>query len=216
MWIGTTNPGKTREFATMLAPLGIPLEPISGDVPETGITFGENSRIKALAYADLAQQQGGGTPLVLCEDSGLVVPALKGLPGPWSARFIDLDINTLEVCPSSLTDREEIDARNNERVLQLLDSSDLPLRGAYFVSHISVARPGEVLWEIEEQAHGWIATAPRGSNGFGYDPIFIGQDTYDKTYAELDPVRKNMRSHRKRAMDQLYYWLSQNLTLVTT
>ncbi len=76
-----------------------------------------------------------------------------------------------------------------------------------------VARKGEVLSSATAERHGWIAEAARGTRGFGYDPIFIGQDTYGKTYAEIDPVRKNLKSHRKEVMDHLFFWLSKHMEI---
>lgn len=226
MWIGTTNSGKLGEFAALLAPLGIPLDILSLDVPETGSTFEENAKIKALAYAKAAMSCGRDRgSVVICEDSGLVVPALNGLPGPWSARFADLDLETKTVQDSKplsgdlfllVGGRHETDRRNNERLLEMMSGIAMPFRGAYFAIHITVAKEGKVLCEVKGEAHGWIATEPKGTKGFGYDPIFIGQDTFGKTYAELDPVRKNLRSHRKKAMDQLYMWLSQHFAEVLT
>jgi XTP/dITP diphosphohydrolase len=84
-------------------------------------------------------------------------------------------------------------------------------RAALFRVALVVARGATVLFTATAESHGWIADAPRGTHGFGYDPVFVGQDTYGKTYAELDPLRKNLKSHRKRVMDQFYSWLSQHL-----
>ena len=208
IFLGTTNPGKVREMGGLLAPMGLELKPLALDVPETGATFADNAREKALAYA---QHSGGVT---ISEDSGLVVPALKGLPGPYSARFADLtldaDLKPRGVVPSG-REREEMDRVNNARVLALLADVPEPRRAASFLVRLVVARPGEALFEAGGEAHGWIAAEARGERGFGYDPIFIGQDTFGRTYAELDAMRKNMRSHRRRVLQELQHWLAKAL-----
>ncbi len=207
VYIGTTNPGKVAEMGALLSPLGIKLVPVALDVPETTDTFDGNAEEKALAYAE---HTGGVT---ISEDSGIVIPALDGLPGPWSAMFADLDLETREVAPSG-REREEIDALNNARVLELMAGIEQPRRAAVFKVVLVVARPGEVLFSASGECHGWIADEARGDGGFGYDPIFVGQDTYGRTFAELDPVRKNLRSHRKRVLDELFMWASQNRSLL--
>lgn len=208
LYIGTTNPGKLSEFAGILAPLGLDLEPIALDVPEPADTFEENARLKALGYAEAT----GG--ITISEDSGLVIPALNGLPGPWSARFSDLVIsrtNTpMHVVPSG-RDRDTLDRLNNEKVLRLMEGFEQPHRAAKFVVRLVVARPNEVLFEAGGEAHGWVSKELRGTNGFGYDPLFIGQDTFGKTYAELDSLRKNLRSHRKQVLKEFRYWVSKAL-----
>ncbi|MBI3927033.1 MAG: non-canonical purine NTP pyrophosphatase [Armatimonadetes bacterium] len=203
--LGTSNSGKIAEMAALLAPLGWGLAPVrAGDeVPEVGRTFEENSAAKALAWADRVQG------LTLSDDSGLAVTALEGLPGVWSARFADLDLATRGI-HSSGRSREEMDAANNQRVLSLLEGVPQPRRAAVMMVVVTLARPGEVLFSASGECHGWIETEPRGRYGFGYDPIFVGQDTFGRTFAELDPMRKNLRSHRKRVLDQLFMWLSQN------
>jgi XTP/dITP diphosphohydrolase len=205
--VGTTNPGKVAELAALLAPLGVRLQLVSLDMPETKDTFEGNAREKALAYA---AHTGGVT---LSEDSGLVVPALDGLPGPWSARFADLDLATREVKESGRT-RAEIALATTARLRELLWGFEPPRRAALFKVVLIVARPGEVLFEGAGECHGWIADSARGASGFGYDPVFVGQDTFGKTFAELDPVRKNLRSHRRRVLDELFLWASQHRDLL--
>ncbi len=200
--VGTTNPGKLREIAAICRPIGVEIEPLQLDVPETEDTFDGNALLKGRAYS--AARPGN---VVLVEDSGLEVGALSGLPGPWSANFNDLDIETRKLRESSLS-REQIDPLNNERVLELLQGVSLSDRGASFVVVMLVVRDGEVLFRTEGRASGWIAMAACGTNGFGYDPIFIGSDTFGKTYAELDSARKNLRSHRKDALRSLSTWLA--------
>jgi len=211
-FLGTTNPYKVREFASLMAATGCRLtvtEPV--DPEETENTFEANARLKARAYA---RHAGGVT---ICEDSGLIVAARGGLPGPWSARFSDYDrVDTASgrlsgYRPSGLP-RDEIDRRNNARVLELLAGVEQPRRAATFKAALVVAEPaGEILFQSIGESHGWIAEAAAGEGGFGYDPIFVGQDTFGRTYAELDSHRKNLRSHRRRVMQEFKMWLGQCL-----
>jgi XTP/dITP diphosphohydrolase len=208
--VGTTNPGKVQELAALLAPLGVGLRVVASatEIPEPSVSasdgFLENARAKALAYSRLS---GGVT---LSEDSGLAVAALGGLPGIWSARFADLDPATRTLAPSGRS-REEIDPLNSARVLEMLAGVAQPRRAACFKIAVVLAKDGAEIFHVAGESHGWIAEAPRGDRGFGYDPIFVGQDSFGRTYAELDPMRKNLRSHRKQAMDQLFFWLSGHL-----
>jgi XTP/dITP diphosphohydrolase len=234
-FLGTTNPYKVRELAAILGPLQLPLEvtdPI--DPEEVGTTFEENAGIKAREYAryagrklaaDLVRKQGcleeeARTYLriercwTISEDSGLVIPALGGLPGPWSARFSDCRLEEDRVIgysPSGRS-REEIDRLNNARVLELMREVRQPYRAAAFVVSLMVADiEGRVLFHGRGEATGWIAKEARGDRGFGYDPIFISPESFGKTWAELDPVRKNLFSHRRRALQEFTAWLGQQL-----
>ena len=209
--IGTTNPGKVAEIAAIFAPTGIQLHPFSETDPEeTGTAFLENARIKAKAYA-LATGR-----ITIAEDSGLCVGALKGLPGVHSARFSDCRVNyamgeVLEHVPSARP-RAEIDHANNLLVLESMREALMPHRAAYFEVAMVVAAPdGTVLFEAKGTSYGWISSELRGTHGFGYDPIFIGNDTGEATYAELDSSRKNLRSHRRRVLEELAFWLARSL-----
>jgi non-canonical purine NTP pyrophosphatase (RdgB/HAM1 family) len=197
MRICTTNPGKMREFGGLLSPLGLTLKPssMSIDIPETEDSFAGNSRLKAREYARYYPGEW-----ILAEDSGLVVPALGGMPGPWSARFAE--------DPDRHIPRDEIDPLNNAKVLALLKGTPSANRGAWFVSHITVVNPqGDVAFSTERRAYGWIATEAYGSQGFGYDPIFISDSTGGKTWAEIDAARKDLISHRNHAIWDLMAWL---------
>lgn len=207
LWVGTTNKGKLSEFAAILSPLGVELIPIALDVPETGDTFEDNARQKAIAYAFETGE------LTVSEDSGLCISALNGLPGPWSARFSDCILEDNKVTSVNLSNlsREVIDTANNQRVLDCLQGIKQPNRAASFKVRLVLARGNEILYEDGAETHGWIAEEAKGNLGFGYDPIFIGQDTFGATYAELDPVRKNLRSHRKRVLSNFAYWLGKEM-----
>lgn len=185
--IASNNPGKIREIAALLEPLAIEVVPQAelgiAEADEPHETFLENALAKA-RHASRACRLPA-----LADDSGLCVPALGGEPGVHSAYYAGRDGS-----------REERDARNNEKLLQSLKSD----RRAYYACVMVLTRVAsdplpliaEGLW------HGEIARAPRGANGFGYDPLFFLQD-YGKTAAELDPAEKNRISHRGQALARL-------------
>lgn len=206
--IGTSNKGKIREIASILSSLDLDLETQVIDVDEIGKTIEENSYIKALAYS-----KANPDSLVLCDDSGLVVPALNGLPGAYSARFhsieLDNNLNVINVPKEDFTtDKRPHDKLNNERLLALIKSIPFSDRNAYFEVCFTLMLNGEVLFSSSKKSYGFISDEMKGDNGFGYDPLFIGDDTFGKTYAELDSARKNMRSHRKTALNEIAEFLS--------
>ena len=192
--LASGNPGKLREIGAVLSPLS--LEVVSqGDLgipeaPEPHATFLENALAKARHASRAA-----GLP-ALADDSGLCVPALGGEPGVHSAYYAGRE-----------GDRETRDRRNNEKLLLSLKED----RKAYYycimvlMQHASDPRPlvAEGLW------HGEIARAPRGVNGFGYDPLFWLPDL-EKTAAELDPAEKNRLSHRAQALQKLLHALGHS------
>jgi XTP/dITP diphosphohydrolase len=204
--VGTSNPGKLREFEAILGPLGIAFRSVSLEVPEPHATFEQNAADKALAYAAHTGQ------IAVAEDSGLVVPALGGLPGVLSARFADVELFTGAVLPSGRS-RAELDRLNNLRVLELLGPCAASERRAHYRAVLVVARPDAVLFTAEGECHGTIADAPRGAGGFGYDPIFVGEHTAGRTFAEIDPEEKNRYSHRRRALDRLAEWAAGHRSL---
>ena len=184
--LATTNPGKVREIRRALA--GLPVKVFGlGDLPpgpsprERGSSFLENARAKSLFYS----RRWDG--LTLAEDSGLEIDALAGAPGVRSARF---------------SSPRPMDERNNLKVLRLLRGVPPAGRGARFVCVMVLARQGRVLKEIRGQVRGRIAPAPRGENGFGYDPLFY-YPPLRRTFAELGPAEKNAVSHRGRALRKL-------------
>ena len=185
--LASSNPGKIREIAALLTPLAIEVVPQSqlgiAEADEPYGTFLENALAKA-RHASRAC----GLP-ALADDSGLCVEALGGEPGVHSAYFAGREGS-----------REQRDARNNERLLRELKDN----RTAYYACIVVFMRSAidprplvaEGIW------HGEIARAPRGSHGFGYDPLFFLKD-YGKTAAELDPAQKNRISHRGQALARL-------------
>lgn len=180
--IATTNPNKLREYAAIFA--GLPLElrtlrdqGIDEDVEETGATFAENARLKAAFYAARSGL------LTLADDSGLEIHALGGEPGVYSARYAGPGAS---------------DADRIALVLKKLAGVPFHARLARFVCAITLALPNGPAEDVEGTLPGVIETAPRGSHGFGYDPLFYLLDE-NATLAELPPARKNQISHRARA-----------------
>ncbi len=180
----TTNQGKIREISEILSGLGISVVTphelnLTLDVKEDGTTFAENAAIKARAWSRAA-----GMPAV-ADDSGLCVDALEGRPGVLSARFSGPDAT---------------DAKNIALLLKLLE--DKPNRSARFVCAAALAwETGEVIL-AEGVYEGGIIREPRGSGGFGYDPVFLDPEL-NRTLAEMSPEEKNARSHRRKALDGL-------------
>lgn len=210
--VGTSNPGKVREIASILSPLGHEIVPMAMDIDETGETITDNAKVKALAYSNANPDD-----YVIVEDSGLVVPKLNNLPGPYSARFhsVIFDENlVVQSVPKEefTTDKSEHDKLNNERLLEMIKTLPEGMRAAYFEVCFAVAKQGSVLGTFIGKSYGYITDDPRGTNGFGYDPVFVGNDSFGKTYAELDSARKNLRSHRKKALKDLGLWVSQNIS----
>jgi XTP/dITP diphosphohydrolase len=195
--VATTNPYKGREIAQVLEPLGyevVGLHQLAISLPEPvedADTFEGNARLKALAYA-----QGLATACV-AEDSGLEVDALSGAPGVHSARYAGIG-----------TAREDKDRANNEKLLHALSGVPAEQRAARFVCAMClVDASGQVLFETRGTYEGVIADAPRGENGFGYDPL-LWLPQLGKTSAELTPVEKNALSHRGQATRALAAYLA--------
>ena len=183
--LATRNPGKLREFRSLLEPhgyrvIGLEEAGLTKEYEETGSTFSENARLKALAFS-------AETDLpVLGDDSGLEVVALGGRPGVHSARYAG----------PHATDAERI-----RKLLSELGTSGSS-RAARFVCALALARRGSLLAEAQGQCAGVILTEPRGGGGFGYDPVFYFP-ALGKTFAELDEPEKNLHSHRGHAVRAL-------------
>jgi XTP/dITP diphosphohydrolase len=180
--LATTNKGKAAEYRDLLKGLDFELVTldragISLEADENYNTLKENARHKAAFYAEL------GGLLTLADDSGLEVDALNGEPGVRSSRYAG----------DNATDSDRVDF-----LLKKLNNVPQQKRTARFRCVIAVARPGGPVETAEGICDGYIALEPRGSNGFGYDPIFYLPD-YNKTIAELPPEVKNLISHRGRA-----------------
>lgn len=185
----TTNPHKLSEASAILGAFGVSLsslDSLSGDYPEPvedGDTFEANAALKARYYAKLTGVR------CLAEDSGIEVDALGGAPGVYSARYSGLE------GPASARDRA-----NNDKLLAALLGVPRERRQARFVCAACVADPeGRVLAQARGTFEGVIAEAPRGSNGFGYDPLLYLPDR-GCTSAELSSAEKHARSHRGEAL----------------
>jgi len=195
--IATSNPGKLRDFAGAAAPFGIAIESIPNfssipPVIEDGATFEANARKKAAEYSQYVPGE-----LVLADDSGLEVNALGSAPGVHSARY------AAEL--PHLADSNTDDEANNARLLRELSDVPSEKRTAQFVCIIAAARDRQVLGIFRGQAQGIILEAPRGHNGFGYDPLFYFP-AIQKTFAELRPEEKAHYSHRGAAFREFLKW----------
>jgi XTP/dITP diphosphohydrolase len=198
--VASTNPGKLRDFAHAAEGhllLGHPVEigPLHGlaDIPapaEDELTFAANAVAKALYYSEKAPGR-----LVLADDSGLEVDALEGQPGARSARFAD-------DAGYDLHSGAKIDERNNALLVSLMVQRPFEPHTARYHCALALARDGEVLAIAEGTVEGRIVTTPRGTRGFGYDPLFYVPE-FDMTMAELDPERRLSVSHRGRALRTL-------------
>jgi XTP/dITP diphosphohydrolase len=186
--VATTNPGKMNEIAGILERLPVDLVALD-DFPEleepeeTGATFAENARLKALYY-----HQATGLPTV-ADDSGLEIAALGGAPGVHSARW----------------EGRDYDAKFR-KIYALLDARGARGTAARFVCRVALAEAGRVVYESEGVVEGTIADEPRGDKGFGYDPIFY-YPPLGKTTAELDRDLKATVSHRGKAFSALQDYL---------
>lgn len=182
--LATHNPGKVKELEGMLTPLGFEVEslldyPDAPETDETGTTFEENAELKA---TEAARYFGHA---VLADDSGLEVDALDGAPGVYSARFAG---------------PEKSDEANNTLLLEKLNGTSN--RGARFVCTLCLAKPDGETLTVRGTLEGSIGYAPRGENGFGYDPLFIVPSLH-KTAAELERDEKAAISHRGQALRKL-------------
>jgi XTP/dITP diphosphohydrolase len=185
--LATTNAGKLREIRDVLA--GLPVEvraledfPPIPEPEETGTTFAENARLKALYYAAVTGL------VVVAEDSGLEVDALDGAPGIHSARFGG---DAARSYPEKFA-----------LIYRLLAERGQPESPARFVCALALAEGGRVLFEACGTVEGQITAPPRGARGFGYDPLFF-YPPFGCTLAELTPAQKSSVSHRGRAFRQL-------------
>jgi XTP/dITP diphosphohydrolase len=186
--MATRNPGKIREIQALLTDFGVSLLSLADfpglpEIPEEGATFAENAATKALAVAGLTQHAA------LADDSGLVVDALKGAPGVFSARYAQ----------DRTGPRPPTDADNWGKLLDELQGVPWGERGAHFVCEIALATPGGRVLRARGECAGIIALAPQGDTGFGYDPVFWVPE-YGATMAQLGPEIKNQISHRARAL----------------
>ena len=193
--LGTTNAGKKRELSLLLEPYGISCRSLSDfseavEVAEIGTTFAENAALKA------GQQARALGQWVLGEDSGLVVDALGGAPGIYSARF---------------SGPESTDVTNNALLLKQLEHVPSPKRTAHYACHAALADPtGTIRATGSGCCYGRITEAASGGGGFGYDPYFLIPE-YHRTFGQLAAAVKALISHRGRAIRGLLPTIAQLL-----
>ncbi|MGD0631118.1 MAG: non-canonical purine NTP pyrophosphatase [Terracidiphilus sp.] len=201
LFVASTSKGKLRDFRTAAQAYRIDLESLpTGTIPapeENGDTFAANATLKAVYYSRLTPGES-----VLADDSGLEVDALNGAPGVRSARFA-ADTGLVD----SPDANDNTDVWNNMILLQRLAGVPLAQRKARYRCVLVVARDGEPLHTAEGSVEGLILEAPRGTNGFGYDPLFYLPEL-DRTMAEIDLETKLSLSHRGRAIAALLPMLS--------
>jgi XTP/dITP diphosphohydrolase len=190
--VATTNAGKLREIRLLLSDMPVELttlrdlDPID-EPEETGATFEENARIKALYYAS---RSGLAT---VAEDSGLIIDGMNGEPGVRSARFLRPDASYPE---------------RFAEIFRRLAEPPMKNRAARFVCALAVAEDGRIVYEARGTVEGEIAHEPRGQRGFGYDPIFYFPP-YDATLAEVADEAKLAVAHRGQAFRALAAWLQR-------
>ncbi|MDN7145174.1 XTP/dITP diphosphatase [Liquorilactobacillus mali] len=183
--IATKNEGKAREFRAFFEPKGFRVETLNElkeipEIIEDGQTFEENALIKAQSLTDVLQT------VVVADDSGLMVDALGGEPGIYSARYAG----------------DHDDSANNKKLLDKLKGVPDEKRTATFHTSLVVTRIGKKPLVVSGDVKGKILTKLLGDDGFGYDPLFYLPEL-DKTFAELTPAEKNKVSHRGRAIKKL-------------
>jgi XTP/dITP diphosphohydrolase len=188
--LASSNPGKLREYRVLAgdSPIELALLPNFHEIPpfeETAPTIAENSAGKALYYSRFAM----GT--VLADDSGLAVPALGGAPGVRSARYAGPGAS---------------DADRVQKLLREMSALNGDDRKARFVCVTTLAQDGRAVAVLSDSAEGVIAKAPKGSGGFGYDPVFFFPQL-GRTYAEITREEKNQYSHRGRAFRKAIAYL---------
>jgi XTP/dITP diphosphohydrolase len=197
LYAATTSQGKLRDFRAAARAFGVSIEPlpILGQIPapeENGATFLANATLKAIYYSKFA-----GDEMVLADDSGLEVDALSGAPGVRSARFA-ADAGLLD----SPDANDNTDVWNNMLLLQKMAGIPAPLRTARYHCVLACAQNGALYQTADGAVEGTILDAPRGTGGFGYDPLFYLPEL-GKTMAEIDLETKLGLSHRGRAMGAL-------------
>ena len=198
--IATTNRDKLREIRALLDGTAVELLSLA-DLPrieepeETGESFADNARLKARYYAkEAAAHVNDPLLLTVAEDSGLVIDALDGEPGVKSARFLRADVSYQE--------------RFDEIYRRLAARTDRP-RTARFICALAAVRGSEVVFETTGTIEGKISPQPQGTQGFGYDPIFL-YPPYGRTLAEVDDELKRKVAHRGHAFRALRVWLSSS------
>lgn len=192
--LATRNSGKVKELQELLAEAGVEVVSLAEypglpEVVEDGDTFQANAVKKARVVAEAVGE------LTLSDDSGLEVDYLDGAPGVISARFAG---------------PQHDDAANNSKLLDLMDGVPWEKRTGRFRCVVAIAVPGGNTETVEGICEGFIATEPRGTEGFGYDPLFF-VPAYKKTFAELNAAEKNLISHRGKALKKALAVLNRTI-----
>ncbi|WP_419958680.1 XTP/dITP diphosphatase [Psychrobacillus psychrotolerans] len=188
--IATKNKGKAKDFEALFNPLGYEVKTLHDvaeemEIEETGTTFEENALLKATSLAKHLQS------MVIADDSGLEIDALDGRPGIYSARYAG---------------EEKSDEANIDKALKELEGTKESERTARFVCAIAVASPNKEPFTVRGTCEGFIGTERKGTNGFGYDPIFY-VPSEQKMMAELTAEQKGAISHRGNAIKKLSFVL---------
>jgi len=194
IWVASFNKGKLKEFSKLLEELSFEVKSASEfkfytPPKETGQTFLDNAAIKAEAFKPLV----GADDWVIGEDSGLLVDALGGLPGVYSARYAGPKAS---------------DVQNNDKLLKMIAFKQTDNRKAHYHCQIVALGPNGARIEVSGDCHGDITLAPKGCGGFGYDPIFKPEG-FDKAAGELTPREKRSVSHRAKACAELLKQMSE-------
>lgn len=197
--IASTNIHKIREFRAMLKPdarfdlLSLCDFPEYVPPEETGQTFEENATLKAVHAAKTLHRW------VIADDSGLVVPALSGAPGVYSARYAGNNATDLD---------------NRKKLLEQMKHLLEEDRNAYYECCIAIASPSGLQKCTRGTCEGTLLQQERGGGGFGYDPLFI-KHGYNKSFAELEESTKNRISHRRKALDKVLFSIESLLSITT-
>ena len=200
IYLATSNSGKVRDFRAAAANMGITVETLPGfqtfpQAIEDGVTFEQNARLKAEHYSRFSPGN-----LVVADDSGLVVQALGCAPGVHSARYAAVVTGGRE------SNANSNDMENNELLISQLQRLPESRRSGKFVCVIAAAKDGTTLQTFFGDVEGKLLTAPRGTHGFGYDPLFY-YPPLGKTFAELPAEEKALYSHRGKAFRKFLEWL---------
>lgn len=205
IYLATTNPGKLRELREAAQPCNLEVQPLPAlaELPpaiEDGKTFEENARIKAEYYSRRADDE-----LVLAEDSGLEVDQLGGAPGVYSARYAAV------LAHGAAGHENSDDEANNQALIAQLERLPAGPHPGRYVCVIALARDGKTVESFRGQAEGELITTPRGTGGFGYDPLFYFP-ALGKTFAELPLGEKRRHSHRGAAFQRFLEWYLHSAT----
>lgn len=205
--IATSNPGKLRDFVGAARPRGIEIGgiPNFSSIPtpmEDGATFEENARKKAEEYSRYAPEE-----IVVADDSGLEIDSLNGAPGVHSARYAAPELHGKEPHEAAVNTDDEA---NNARVIRELRGVPFEKRTGRFVCVLAAACKGKTLATFRGTAEGMILDVPRGTNGFGYDPLFYFPQIR-KTFAQLSAEEKADYSHRGAAFRQFLDWYEKRI-----